>query len=89
MVQSVSQYEFIYEYILDYLSSKGLIVTKFPRNVFGVEMDEEDSDVPILNKSNNDNIDKSDIDKIECLNNTERVYNSSVVKKEIFCPESD
>ena len=41
MVQSISQYEFIYEYILDYLSSKGLVELKFPRNTFGLE--EEDA----------------------------------------------
>lgn len=40
MVQSISQYEFIYEYILDYLSSKGLVELKFPRNAFGLEEDE-------------------------------------------------
>ena len=45
MVQSISQYEFIYEYILDYLSSQGLVTLKFPRNTFGLEEDEvaEDS----------------------------------------------
>ena len=37
MVQSVSQYEFIYEYLLDYLSTKSLISLKFPRNRFGDE----------------------------------------------------
>jgi len=37
MVQSVSQYEFIYEYIVDYLSKEGLIRTRFPRNTFGQE----------------------------------------------------
>lgn len=44
MVQSVSQYEFIYEYILDYLASKGMIVCKFPRNTFGLEIDEDESE---------------------------------------------
>ena len=41
MVQSISQYEFIYEYILDYLASNQLIKLKFPRNTFGLEEDEE------------------------------------------------
>jgi hypothetical protein len=40
MVQSISQYEFIYEYILDYLSSKDLVELKFPRNTFGLEEEE-------------------------------------------------
>lgn len=44
MVQSVSQYEFIYEYILDYLSSQGMITCKFPRNTFGLEQDEDRTD---------------------------------------------
>lgn len=52
MVQSVSQYEFIYEYILDYLSSKGFINLKFPRNTFGLEIDEEESDGNNLEGSN-------------------------------------
>lgn len=41
MVQSISQYEFIYEYILDYLSSQGLVDLKFPRNIFGLEEGEQ------------------------------------------------
>ena len=46
MVQSVSQYEFIYEYILDHLSSEGMVTLKFPRNTFGlddIEQEREDS----------------------------------------------
>ena len=42
MVQSVSQYEFIYEYILDYLSSTGMIKLKWPRNAFGLDDDQVD-----------------------------------------------
>ena len=42
MVQSISQYEFIYEYILDYLASNELINLKFPRNTFGLEVDDEE-----------------------------------------------
>ena len=60
MVQSVSQYEFIYEYLLDYLSSKGLISLKFPRNRFGDEdsqneEEEKEEDPPKLNESQPDN----------------------------------
>ena len=40
MVQSVSQYEFIYEYIIDYLSLNGIIKLKHPRNTFGLDDDE-------------------------------------------------
>ena len=42
MVQSVSQYEFIYEYILDYLCQQNLIDAKFPRNTFGLEADDDE-----------------------------------------------
>ena len=31
MVQTISQYEFIYEYLLDYLSDNGLIKLKWPK----------------------------------------------------------
>lgn len=41
MVQSVSQYEFIYEYMLDYLSSMGIIKLRWPRNSFGIEGEDE------------------------------------------------
>ena len=41
MVQSISQYEFIYEYILDYLSSTGIVELKYPRNTFGLDDDED------------------------------------------------
>jgi hypothetical protein len=35
MVQSISQYEFIYEFMLDYLSGIGAIKLKWPRDAFG------------------------------------------------------
>ena len=35
MVQTSSQYEFIYQYILDYLITNGIIVNAFPINSFG------------------------------------------------------
>ena len=41
MVQSISQYEFIYEYILDYLCASGIIELKYPRNTFGLDDDED------------------------------------------------
>ena len=45
MVQTISQYEFIYEYLLDYLAVRGLIKLKFPRDAFGLqESEEEDVD---------------------------------------------
>ena len=42
MVQSVSQYEFIYEYMLDYLASMGLIKLKWPRDAFGISEEQTD-----------------------------------------------
>ena len=44
MVQTISQYEFIYEYLLDYLSERGLIKLKFPRDAFGVQESDGDDD---------------------------------------------
>ena len=41
MVQTSSQYEFIYQYILDYLITNGIIVNKFPINSFGEQEQEE------------------------------------------------
>jgi hypothetical protein len=35
MVQSISQYEFIYEFMLDYLSGISVIKLKWPRDAFG------------------------------------------------------
>ena len=58
MVQSISQYEFIYEYILDYLSTKGLVVLKFPRNTFGLEEEE-------LQNLNAEKEDQKDADGID------------------------
>ena len=55
MVQSISQYEFIYEYLTDYLSSQGLIDLKFPRNVFGLEdQDEEEMHVDEIGEDDNE-----------------------------------
>ena len=54
MVQSISQYEFIYEYLTDYLSSQGLINLKFPRNVFGLE-DQDDEEMHVDEEPIEDN----------------------------------
>ena len=40
MVQTSSQYEFIYQYILDYLITNGIIVSAFPINSFGDQQEE-------------------------------------------------
>jgi receptor-type tyrosine-protein phosphatase gamma len=40
MVQTSSQYEFIYQYILDYLITNGIIENKFPINTFGEQDDQ-------------------------------------------------
>jgi len=45
MVQSISQYEFIYEYILEYLSQNNIIEIKFPRNLFKNEDEEEEEGI--------------------------------------------
>ena len=44
MVQSISQYEFIYEYIIDHLSSEGIIKLQHPRNTFGNDEDMSDQE---------------------------------------------
>lgn len=63
MVQSISQYEFIYEYILDYLSTKDLVTLKFPRNTFGLEEEELQN----LNAEKEDQKDADGIDGQEGL----------------------
>ena len=45
MVQSPSQYEFIYEYMLDYLSQSNLIALKFPRNAFGLDDEQPEEEL--------------------------------------------
>ena len=62
MVQSISQYEFIYEYILDYLSSSGIIDLKHPRNTFG--LDEDDEEITIKVEDGDDGLDYDDSIKI-------------------------
>lgn len=57
MVQSISQYEFIYEYILDYLSSNGVIDLKYPRNTFGLDDEEEEVTVKIEGEDANESDD--------------------------------
>ena len=66
MVQSVSQYEFIYEYILDYVITLKLISPKFPRNTFGLE---EDEYMPSEERKTEN-----------CENNTERALNDAKIE---------
>jgi len=72
MVQSVSQYEFIYEYILDHLSSEGLVNLKFPRNTFGLEDIDQDKE--------------ESGSQAEDIEQTDRVYDAPTIQVEAEKP---
>ena len=61
MVQTVSQYEFIYEYMLDYLSARGIIKLKWPRDAFG------------LASEGSDDIDQDEESKMQGIQQTKEV----------------